>query len=103
MSTRTAEERRVLSALESREPLSSSESWELGRLTDLLQQIRDLRRQVEMRTSPQSPASLRAYPNDELQIVLLESDLLVDDTYLGSTVVLERSVLDKQFLGACRE
>ena len=98
MSTRTAEERRVLSALESREPLSSSESWELGRLTDLLQQIRDLRRQVEMRTSPQSPESLRAYPNDELQIVLLESDLLVDDTYLGSTVVLERSVLDKQFL-----
>ena len=51
-----------------------------------------------MRTSPQSPASLRVYPNNELQIVLRESDIFVDDTCLGLTVVRDRSVLDKQFL-----
>ena len=51
-----------------------------------------------MRTSPQSPESLRVYPNDELQIVLRESNRFVDDTCLGSAVVLDRSVLDKQFL-----
>ena len=92
------EERRVLLALESREPLSLSESWELGRLTELRQQTRDLRRQVEMRTSPRSPASLRVYPNDELQVVLRESGLFVDDTCLGTTVVPDRSVVEKQFL-----
>ena len=51
-----------------------------------------------MRTSLQNPASLRVYPNDELQIVLRESNRFVDDTCLGSAVVLDRSVLDKQFL-----
>ena len=51
-----------------------------------------------MRTSPQSPASLRVYPNDEFQIVLRESDIFVGDTCLGSAVVLDRSVLDQQSL-----
>ncbi len=36
MSTPTSEERREWSTLESREPLSSSESWDLDLVTDLL-------------------------------------------------------------------
>ena len=51
-----------------------------------------------MRTSLQNPASLRVYPNDELQIVLRASDIFVGDTCLGSAVVLDRSVLDQQSL-----
>ena len=46
-----------------------------------------------MRTSEESPRSLRVYRDDELQVVLKEDDPFADDTCFGSTVVLDDSAL----------
>ena len=71
-SDRTDDERRELEALASREPLSSAESRMLQRMDELAIRSRDMRRQLHMRTSPESPDSMRVYLNDELQVVLME-------------------------------
>ena len=97
-SDRTDDERRELQALESKEPLSSAELRMLQRMDELLTLRGALTRQLQMRTRPSSPASLRVYPNDELQVVLMEADVFSDDTCLSSNVVLDHSVLDKQVL-----
>ena len=97
-SDRTDDERRELQALESKEPLSSAELRMLQRMDELLTLRGALTRQLQMRTSPSSPASLRVYPNDELQVVLMEADVFSEDTCLSSNVVLDHSVLDKQVL-----
>ena len=49
-----------------------------------------------MRSSATKPGSLRVYPDDELQVVLMEDDPFFDDTCFGSTVVLDPSVLATQ-------
>ena len=90
---RTRDEKRELEQLESRVPLSSAESWNLDRMKELRTRRRDLHRQVRLRTSPKKPRSLRVFPNDELQVVLMEDDVFADDTCLGTTVVLDQSVL----------
>ena len=41
---------------------------------------------------------MRVHLNDELQVVLMEDDLFQDDTCLSSNVVLDRSVLERQYL-----
>ena len=97
-SDRTDDERRELEALASREPLSSAESRMLQRMDELAIRSRDLSRQLRMRTSPGAPNSMRVYLNDELQVVLMESDVFNDDTCLSSDVVLDRSVLERQYL-----
>ena len=97
-SDRTDDERREFEALESRETLSSAESRKLQRMEELVKRWRALRRLIRMTTSPESPGSLRVHLNDELQVVLMEDDLFQDDTCLSSNVVLDRSVLERQYL-----
>ena len=94
----TDDEEQELEALESRETLSSAESRKLQRLEELMTRRSELWRQLYMRTSPESPGSLRVYLNDELSVVLRERDFFQDDTCLGSRVVLDRSVLERQYL-----
>lgn len=91
-------EEQELEVLASREALSSVESQKLQRLEELMTRSRQLRRLIRMTTSPARPNSLRVYLNDELGVVLMERDLFQDDTCLSSRVVLERSVLERQYL-----
>ena len=90
---RTRDEERELEQLEPRVPLSSAESWNLDRMKELRTRRRDLHRKVRLRTSPKKSRSLRVFPNDELQVVLMEDDVFADDTCFGTTVVLDQSVL----------
>ena len=62
----TDDEEQELEALESRETLSSAESRKLQRLEELMTRRSELWLQLYMRTSLESPGSLRVYLNDEL-------------------------------------
>ena len=92
-SERTANEVREFNSLRFREPISAADSSVLTRMKELRTQRRRFLRQIQMRTSTKKPRSLRVYPDDELQVVLMEDDPFFDDTCFGSTVVLDRSVL----------
>ncbi len=92
-SERTADEVREFNSLRFREPISAADSSVLARMKELRTQRRRFLRQIQMRTSTKKPGSLRVYPDDELQVVLMEDDPFFDDTCFGSTVVLDRSVL----------
>ena len=97
-SDHTDEEAQELETLEYRETLSSAESRKLQRLEELMTRRDELWSQLYMRTSPESPGSMRVYLNDELQVVLMDEDLFQDDTCLSSRLVLDRSVLERQYL-----
>ena len=97
-SDRTDDERRELEALASREPLSSAESRMLQRMEELAKRSRDLKRQLGMRSSPGSPGSMPVYLDDELEVVLMEDDPFGDETCLSSNIVLDRSILERQYL-----
>ena len=93
LSERTFDEDQEFESLESRTPISSADSSVLARMKELRTQRRGLRRRIQMPTSEERPGSLRVYPDDELQVVLMKADVFVDDTCFGSTVVLDQSVL----------
>ncbi len=90
---RTGDQDRELRSLRAREPISTADASVLARMRELESQRRRLARQVEMRSSANTPGSLRVYPDDELQVVLMEDDPFFDDTCFGSTVLLDPSSL----------
>ena len=92
-SERTDDEAREFRLLRAREPISTADASVLARMRELKTQRRRLLRQVQMRSSANNPGSLRVYPDDELQVVLMEDDPFFDDTCFGSTVVLDQSSL----------
>ena len=92
-SERTADEVQEFRLLQARAPISSADASVLARMKELKTQRRRLLRQIQMRSSANKPGSLRVYPEDELQVVLMEDDPFFDDTCFGSTVVLDQSVL----------
>ena len=92
-SERTDDEVREFRSLRAREPISAADASVLARMKELKTQRRRLLRQLQMRSSANRPGSLRVYPDDELQVVLMEDDPFFDDTCFGSTVVLDQSVL----------
>lgn len=92
-SGRTRDEDRELSLLRAREPVSTADASVLARMQELKSQRRRILRQVHMRSSANEPGSLRVYPEDELQVVLMEDDPFFDDTCFGSTVLLDPSAL----------
>ena len=92
-SERTADEVQEFGSLQARAPISSADASVLARMKELKTQRRRLLRRIQMRSSANKPGSLRVYPEDELQVVLMEDDPFFDDTCFGSTVVLDQSVL----------
>ena len=92
-SERTDDETREFRLLRAREPISTADASVLARMRELKTQRRRLLRQVQMRSSANDPGSLRVYPDDELQVVLMEDDPFFDDTCFGSTVLLDQSSL----------
>ena len=92
-SERTDDETREFRLLRAREPISTADGSVLARMRELKTQRRRLLRQVQMRSSANDPSSLRVYPDDELQVVLMEDDPFFDDTCFGSTVLLDQSSL----------
>ena len=92
-SERTADEVQEFRSLQARAPISSANASVLARMKELKTQRRRLLRRIQMRSSATKPGSLRVYPDDELQVVLMEDDPFFDDTCFGSTVVLDQSVL----------
>ena len=92
-SERTDDEAREFRLLRAREPISTADASVLARMQELKTQRRRVMRQTQMRSSANSPGSLRVYPDDELQVVLMEDDPFFDDTCFGSTVLLDRSSL----------
>lgn len=90
---RTRDQDREFRLLRAREPISTADASVLARMQELESQRRGLMRQVQMRSSANEPGSLRVYPEDELQVVLMEDDPFFDDTCFGSTVVLDQSSL----------
>lgn len=92
-SERTEEEAEEFRSLRTRAPVSTADASVLARMQELKTQRRRLLRQVHMRSSANKPGSLRVYPDDELQVVLMEDDPFFDDTCFGSTVLLNPSSL----------
>ena len=92
-SERTDDEAREFRSLRAREPISTSDASVLARMKELKIQRRRLLRRIELRSSANRPGSLRVYPDDELQVVLMEDDPFFDDTCFGSTVILDQSSL----------
>ena len=92
-SERTDDEVQEYRSLQARAPISAADASVLARMKELKTQRRRLLRQVHIRSSATKPGSLRVYPDDELQVVLMEDDPFFDDTCFGSTVVLDPSVL----------
>ena len=92
-SERTEDEAEELRSLRTRAPVSKADASVLARMQELKTQRRRLLRQVHMRSSANEPGSLRVYPDDELQVVLMEDDPFFDDTCFGSTVLLDPSSL----------
>ena len=92
-SERSDDEAREYKSLRARAPISTADASVLARMKELLTQRRGLMRQTQMRSSPTKPGSLRVYPDDELQVVLMEDDPFFDDTCFGSTVLLDQSSL----------
>ena len=90
---RTRDQDRELRLLLAREPISTADASVLARMRELESQRRRLLRRVQMRSSANQPGSLRVYPDDELQVVLMEDDPFFDDTCFGSTVLLDPSAL----------
>ena len=90
---RTRDEDRELRSLRAREPVSTADASVLARMKELQTQRRRLLRRIELRSSANKPGSLRVYPDDELQVVLMEDDPFFDDTCFGSTVLLDQSSL----------
>ena len=90
---RTSDQDREFRLLRAREPISTADASVLARMQELESQRRRLVRQVQMRSSANTPGSLRVYPDDELQVVLMEDDPFFDDTCFGSTVLLDKSSL----------
>ena len=95
-SERTDDEVQEYRSLQARAPISAADASVLARMKELKTQRRRLLRQVHIRSSATKPGSLRVYPDDELQVVLMEDDPFFDDTCFGSTVVLDPSVLATQ-------
>ena len=92
-SERTEDEAEEFRSLRTRAPVSKADASVLARMQELKTQRRRLLRQVHMRSSANKPGSLRVYPDDELQVVLMEDDPFFDDTCFGSTVLLDPSSL----------
>ena len=92
-SERTSGQDREFRLLRAREPISTADASVLARMQELESRRRSLVRQVQMRSSANTPGSLRVYPDDELQVVLMEDDPFFDDTCFGSTVLLDPSSL----------
>ena len=92
-SERTSGQDREFRLLGAREPISTADASVLARMQELESRRRRLVRQVQMRSSANTPGSLRVYPDDELQVVLMEDDPFFDDTCFGSTVLLDPSSL----------
>ena len=92
-SERTEDEAQEFRLLRTRAPISTADASVLARMQELKTQRRGLLRQVHMRSSANKPGSLRVYPDDELQVVLMEDDPFFDDTCFGSTVLLDQSSL----------
>ena len=90
---RTRDQDREFRLLLAREPISTADASVLARMRELESQRRRFLRRVEMRSSANKPGSLRVYPDDELQVVLMEDDPFFDDTCFGSTVLLDQSSL----------
>ena len=90
---RTRDQDREFRLLRAREPISTADASLLARMRELESQRRRFLRRVEMRSSENKPGSLRVYPDDELQVVLMEDDPFFDDTCFGSTVLLDQSSL----------
>ena len=90
---RTRDEDRELRSLRAREPVSTADASVMARMKELQTQRRRLLRRIELRSSANRPGSLRVYPDDELQVVLMEDDPFFDDTCFGSTVLLDQSSL----------
>lgn len=90
---RTRDQDRELRLLRARAPVSTADASVLARMRELESQRRRLLRRVQMRSSANQPGSLRVYPDDELQVVLMEDDPFFDDTCFGSTVLLDPSAL----------
>lgn len=92
-SEHTDDQVREFTSLQTRAPISTADESMLARMKGLKTQRRRLLRDIQMHSSANKPGSLRVYPHDELQIVLMEDDPFFDDTCFGSTVVLNQSVL----------
>ena len=92
-SERTEDEAKEFRSLRARAPVSTTDASVLARMQELKTQRRRLLRQVHMRSSANQPGSLRVYPDDELQVVLMEDVPFFDDTCFGSTVLLDQSSL----------
>ena len=92
-SERTRDQDREFGLLRAREPISTADASVLARMRELKSQRRRLLRRIQMRSSANNPGSLRVYPDDELQVVLMEDDPFFDDTCFGSTVLLDPSSL----------
>lgn len=90
---RTRDQDRELRLLLARVPISTADASVLARMRELENQRRRLLRGVQMRSSANQPSSLRVYPDDELQVVLMEDDPFFDDTCFGSTILLDKSSL----------
>ena len=90
---RTRDEDREFRLLRARQPVSTADASVMARMKELQTQRRRLLRGIEMRSSANEPGSLRVYPDDELQVVLMEDDPFFDDTCFGSTVLLDESSL----------
>ena len=90
---RTRDQDRELRLLRDRVPISTADASVLARMRELESQRRRLLRRVQMHSSANQPGSLRVYPDDELQVVLMEDDPFFDDTCFGSTVLLDPSAL----------
>lgn len=90
---RTRDEDRELRSLRARKPVSTADASVMARMKELQTQRRRLLRRIELRSSADRPGSLRVYPDDELQVVLMEDDPFFDDTCFGSTVLLDQSSL----------
>ncbi len=90
---RTRDEDREIRSLLAREPVSTADASVMARMKELQTQRRRLLRRIELRSSANEPGSMRVYPDDELQVVLMEDDPFFDDTCFGSTVLLDQSSL----------
>lgn len=92
-SERSDDEVREFRSLQARAPVSAADASVLARMKELKTQRRRSMRQLQMRSSANGPGSLRVYPDDELQVVLMEDDPFFDDTCFGSTVLLDQFAL----------
>ncbi len=87
-----------LEALESRVSLSEAEKRTLDQGQELMDEWSRLESQLWVTSRPNNPKSIVVYPNDDIEVVIWESDFFADDRCFSTIVTLDRDTLDKGFV-----